>query len=69
MLFENSERPLEKNNYMFLYYVLIFWPILRLCVINEVLISPEYGKVRTLVRCLENEAGGANFLIIEPEII
>ena len=53
---------------MFL-YVLIFWPILRLCVINEVLISPEYGKVRTLVRCLENEAGDANFIIIEPEII
>ena len=54
---------------MFLYYVLIFWPILRLCVTNEVLISPEFGKARTLVRCLENEAKGANFIIIEPEII
>ena len=51
------KKPLEKNHYMFLYYVFIFLPIPRLCVIiNEVLISPEFGMVRPLVRCLENLA-------------
>ena len=48
------KKPPEKTHYMFLYYVLIFWPILRLCVIiNEVLIPLEFEMVQE-IRCLEN---------------
>ena len=36
---------------MFLYYVLTLWPILRLCVILNEVISPELGIVRACKLC------------------